>query len=191
MKNLFTITALTFSLFTVNALAHTEDKAEVKRHIKYDLSVVGLTLDGLRNKTIKDLDWGIKSELKAHVDTTFYGTVNVIKYEGNDFGYGASIGAHHAMGSFSPFGELTYNHKPSDAKNISREQTGYDLGVSSLYFKRFTPYAEYVDFADNDRSFVKVGAKYQVNDRYFLLTDFSFPSKTDGESADLGGGITF
>jgi len=189
MKTLLTLTAL---FLCTSALAAIPPVSECNHYLKgssFDFEVLS---DGnLSTQSLKELDLDFKGTFTAHINTYSYATVDLVKLTKDHWGYGATVGVQDTYQHFTPYGEVHYSHNYTQAKNVSDQNFDYNTGIKLAYFTHLTPFIEADDFVNSNRWFVKTGVKYKLNDRYYLLADYSSPSHIIGAKVGFGGGVQF
>lgn len=164
---------------------------EFKRN-RVELSVVSIS-DSFSQTPLSEIEWGLKGYFQLQLTRLVYGAVNVEKLNYNHFNYGATVGGSRPVyhNEFKPYAEVYYEYHSGEDKNLTSKNLGYDVGCYSNYFKNFNPFVEMDNFAERDKFYVKTGALYNLNEKFFIKGDYSFPSKVEGTSGELGVGLVF
>ncbi|NIT58782.1 MAG: hypothetical protein GWN00_21940 [Aliifodinibius sp.] len=188
MKKLIAMTAL--SLCFSSAFADSQNVDVHQLFSKNSFQIEAQSSDLNTDKKLSDIDWDFKLSLKTEYNGFVYSFLNFSKFS-NDYAYGATVGLQDPFDSVTPYSEITYNHLNSNNKMLSSQQFDYDTGIKINHFSRLSPFLEADDFLDSSRWYIKTGAQFNVDNRFYLIGDYAFPSKTTGSQLGLGIGVAF
>ena len=187
MKKLLALTAL-FLSFSAYADTPTHHSYFNNNSVQLELNTTNIDLD---DTPFKDIDWDFTFSLKTHLTNNLYSSVNVVKYDKDKFGYGATLGIQDPYWDLIPYSEVGYEHSYTDVKTISGKQLSYDTGVKLDTFYGIIPYVEADDYLDADRWYIKTGLRCNIGQHFYMIADYSFPSKTESNSLGVGAGFQF
>ncbi len=188
MKKLVAMTALSLCFSAAFADSKNIDIHQLFRNNSFQVEAQSSDLN--TDKKLSDIDWDFKFSLKTDFNGFVYSLINAEKFS-HDYGYGLKVGLQDPLDSVTPYSEITYNHLNSNQKMISSQQFDYDAGIKINRFSRLSPFLEADDFLDSKKWYIKAGAQFNVDNRFYLVGDYSFRSKTTGSQLGLGAGVAF